>query len=309
MKKIGLMLMGLLALTLSLTVPAKAALQEFRDTGGVVRCSIDDSYVIQSCTIAGGSVTGAVGSATALAANGANCSAGQYPLGVDASGAVESCTADDDSPDSDAEVPDALTIAGGTIGTSDITLKGSASPTPTAEGRIEWDSTNDRIVIGDGVGQKTFYSGEISDTNAGTICSGATTYLNGEGSCVDISSVYQAADTDLDDLADGSLSGSKVGSGIDAGNITAGSLGDARLSANVPLIDAANSFSGYNSFKGMQFRGALTAANICADACAVHNGTTASCVWVIADQFALAVSSGSGAGMQINDRTGTSVCL
>ena len=33
------------------------------------------------------------GTATALAANGANCSAGQYPLGVDASGAVESCTA------------------------------------------------------------------------------------------------------------------------------------------------------------------------------------------------------------------------
>lgn len=30
--------------------------------------------------------------ATALAANGSNCSAGSYPLGVDASGAVESCT-------------------------------------------------------------------------------------------------------------------------------------------------------------------------------------------------------------------------
>ena len=37
--------------------------------------------------------------ATALAANGANCSAGNYPLGVDASGAVESCTADDDVPE------------------------------------------------------------------------------------------------------------------------------------------------------------------------------------------------------------------
>lgn len=33
-----------------------------------------------------------VGTATALAANGANCSAGSYPLGVDASGAVEDCT-------------------------------------------------------------------------------------------------------------------------------------------------------------------------------------------------------------------------
>lgn len=37
--------------------------------------------------------------ATALAANGANCGAGQYPLGVDAAGAVEGCTADDDVPE------------------------------------------------------------------------------------------------------------------------------------------------------------------------------------------------------------------
>lgn len=36
---------------------------------------------------------------TALVANGANCSAGNYALGVDASGASESCTADDDVPD------------------------------------------------------------------------------------------------------------------------------------------------------------------------------------------------------------------
>lgn len=38
-----------------------------------------------------GTVSGNSGTATALAANGANCSAGSAPLGVDASGAVESC--------------------------------------------------------------------------------------------------------------------------------------------------------------------------------------------------------------------------
>lgn len=37
--------------------------------------------------------SGNAGTATALAANGGNCSAGSYPLGVDAAGAVESCTA------------------------------------------------------------------------------------------------------------------------------------------------------------------------------------------------------------------------
>jgi hypothetical protein len=43
-------------------------------------------------SISGGQITSAVATATALAANGANCSAGQFPLGVDASGATESCT-------------------------------------------------------------------------------------------------------------------------------------------------------------------------------------------------------------------------
>jgi len=44
-----------------------------------------------------GELTGNASTATALAANGANCSAGQYPLGVDASGASEDCTADVDT--------------------------------------------------------------------------------------------------------------------------------------------------------------------------------------------------------------------
>jgi hypothetical protein len=39
------------------------------------------------------STTGNAATATALAANGSNCSAGSFPLGVDASGAAESCTA------------------------------------------------------------------------------------------------------------------------------------------------------------------------------------------------------------------------
>lgn len=39
-----------------------------------------------------GTWSGNAGTATALAANGSNCTAGQFPLGVDASGAVETCT-------------------------------------------------------------------------------------------------------------------------------------------------------------------------------------------------------------------------
>ena len=70
---------------------------------------VDSSGAVESCTSAEvssntitgvlpaakggtGNATGLAATATALAANGANCSAGNYPLGVDASGAAESCT-------------------------------------------------------------------------------------------------------------------------------------------------------------------------------------------------------------------------
>lgn len=60
-------------------------------TGAFARVT-SPSFTTPNIGSATGSITGNAGTATALAANGANCSAGQYPLGVDASGAVESCT-------------------------------------------------------------------------------------------------------------------------------------------------------------------------------------------------------------------------
>lgn len=42
-------------------------------------------------TNSGTSISGNAGTATALLSNGSNCSAGQYPLGVSAAGAAESC--------------------------------------------------------------------------------------------------------------------------------------------------------------------------------------------------------------------------
>lgn len=52
----------------------------------------------------------------------------------------------------------------------------------------------------------------------------------------------QAWDADLDDLADGSLSGSKVGSGIDAANVTTGTIPAARVGAG--HIDALSEIAG-----------------------------------------------------------------
>ncbi|MFA5670645.1 MAG: hypothetical protein WC967_15515, partial [Balneolaceae bacterium] len=51
--------------------------------------SVTDAQVPNNITI---DYASSAGTATSLAANGANCSAGYYPLGVNASGAAESCT-------------------------------------------------------------------------------------------------------------------------------------------------------------------------------------------------------------------------
>jgi len=71
--------------------------------------------------------------AVVLAANGANCSAGNYPLGVDAAGAVESCTADDDTPESgdfgNLTAGKGLSISGGTLDEDEDEICGTIDPT------------------------------------------------------------------------------------------------------------------------------------------------------------------------------------
>ena len=54
-----------------------------------------------------------------------------------------------------------------------------------------------------------------------------------------LGSVSQAYDADLADLADGSLSGSKVGTGIDAGNVSAGTLNAARLPSTLQTLNTS----------------------------------------------------------------------
>jgi len=80
------------AVTGSASLPATCAekdLYQDTDSGGTefYVCTATNTW---TKTIA---ATDNAATATALAANGANCTAGNYPLGVDASGAVESCTA------------------------------------------------------------------------------------------------------------------------------------------------------------------------------------------------------------------------
>lgn len=95
-------------------------------------------------------LTGNASTATALAANGANCSAGNYPLGVDASGAAESCTADDDIPESGdlaAATLQVVTTAGQTT-SAGVTLLDDTNLTFGTSGNItaQWDLATGKLV-------------------------------------------------------------------------------------------------------------------------------------------------------------------
>ena len=80
---------------------ATSSLFQWTGTGQVVRGTsptlvtpaLGTPSALVGTNITGTAASLTAGLATALAANGANCSAGNYPLGVDALGAVESCTA------------------------------------------------------------------------------------------------------------------------------------------------------------------------------------------------------------------------
>lgn len=54
---------------------------------------------------------------------------------------------------------------------------------------------------------------------------------------------YQATDSDLDDLADGTLSGSKIGTGISGDNVSSGTVADARIAATIARL-ASPAFTG-----------------------------------------------------------------
>lgn len=105
-----------------------------------------------------GSTTGNAATATALAANGSNCSAGNAPLGVDASGAVESCF--------DVATQTELNTHGALTGTS----AHGATTTNTA----------DQIVARDSSGN--FAAGTITATLTGNVTGNLTGNVTGNAS-------------------------------------------------------------------------------------------------------------------------------
>lgn len=107
--------------------------------------------------------------ADALSANGANCSAGSAPLGVDASGAAESCTDYEEDLSNSAGLAAAISDETGsgvvvfgtspTIATPTLTLQDGNGAAPTTDGQIKFDRTTERLQVGDGSSTIEFYSG------------------------------------------------------------------------------------------------------------------------------------------------------
>jgi hypothetical protein len=89
-----------------------------------------------------GPVTGNASTATALAANGANCSASQAPLGVDASGAVESCTDFEEELTNSAGLAAALSDE---VGNAGGFTRGTAGSTDEC---VKWDANGNLVTAG-----------------------------------------------------------------------------------------------------------------------------------------------------------------
>lgn len=116
--------------------------------------------------------------ATALAANGANCSAGSYPLGVDANGAVESCTVA-----SGGGVSDPLTI-GTLITTTSLQPRGGGS---YPEDQVQIGPGASASATEDNYGSVAIGRNSTAGGNAGAIAIGngaTTTGAEGWGVCI-----------------------------------------------------------------------------------------------------------------------------
>jgi hypothetical protein len=123
-----------------------------------------------------GSLVGNASTATALAANGTNCLAGNYPLGVDASGNVENCTAaggfsypfPSNATSTSIAFNGGLTANAGTItsaSTTNLTASGffqlpnSSSQSPTIAGACAIDTTSGQLKCGDGSATRVMSDG------------------------------------------------------------------------------------------------------------------------------------------------------
>ncbi len=134
----------------------------------------------------GNDISGTAALATALGANGTNCSAGNAPLGMDASGNTESCfdvetAAEATSHEGNASAHHTATVVHG----DGVNCSAGSSPLG-----VDADGAVQSCFDVETAAEATSHAGDASahhaatvNTNAATICSGTGNYLDGEGNC------------------------------------------------------------------------------------------------------------------------------
>jgi len=152
-------------------------------------------------SLAGSKISGAVAnatlaaSATALAANGANCAAGTFPLGVDASGAAETCTALPTTITGTANQITASASTGAVTLSLPATITGLASVTSTSfTGALTGNATtatalassvtSGRLWIGNGTGAPTSDSGLTFNTSTKALVASGDFTLSTDGKAI-----------------------------------------------------------------------------------------------------------------------------
>lgn len=146
-----------------------------------------------------GTLTGNADTATALAANGANCSAGNAPLGVDASGAVESCFDVWTEAENTAASYIALTDLSATFpitydnGTGVFTWSGLATSSALAANEILYATANNTLAGTSSISSAFIaddYLLNTGDTGVGdyVFSGGKITFENASGTALNLSS-------------------------------------------------------------------------------------------------------------------------
>jgi hypothetical protein len=142
--------------------------------------------------------------------DGGNCASGSYPLGVDAAGAVQSCT--------------------------DVTTEiDSAISTHAAVVDAHIDHADNLTELNTQIGASISDGAHTSDTNANTICTGTDVYLDGEGNCDTISASGEA---NTSSSSGGGLSVVETKVGVDLPHASFAAA-DFDLAASVLSIDDA----------------------------------------------------------------------
>jgi hypothetical protein len=219
-------------------------------------------------------LTGNATTATALAANGSNCPAGQYPLGVDASGNVEGCSVAGGSADTIAPVPGnsgTITAASGT----DIALSWTATtdnltPQSNLEYTVFYSTSNNINTVANAEANGTVFgfpwSTNITSKTVTGLTVGTTYYFNvavkdaglNKVMYTTVSKVPSVSTTNIILYGSGTASGGNLG-----GRSGANALCSANKPAGYTNYAAFLSVSGSDSIAGRQaFSGLDTARNV-----------------------------------------------